>query len=43
MDAKIDRLRKIQTEDTHDRFCIDDISAGYQIKIIIKFCDIVYE
>ena len=33
MDVQIDRFRKIKTEDTHDRFCINHISSGYQVKI----------
>ena len=29
MDVEVDRLGKIQAEDTHDGFCIDHISSGY--------------
>ena len=43
MDVEVDRLGKIQAEDTHDGFCIDNISAGYEIKIAVEFADLVYE
>ena len=43
MNIQIDRFGKIQTEDTHDGFCIDDISSGNQIKIEIIFGNIVYK
>ena len=43
MDVQIDRLGQIQAEDTHNRFCVDDISAGNQIKINIELSSIVYE
>ena len=43
MDVEVDRLGKIQAEDTHDGFCIDDISAGDQIEIIVKFGNVIYE
>ena len=36
MDVEVDRLGKIQAEDTHDGFCIDDVSAGYQIEVNIE-------
>ena len=29
VDVEVDRLGKIQAEDTHDGFCIDHISSGY--------------
>ena len=29
MDVEVDRLGKIQAEDTHDGFCINHISSGY--------------
>ena len=43
MDVQVDRLGKVESENTHDRFCINDISSGYEIKIITEFCDIIYE
>ncbi len=43
MNAEIDRLRKIQAEDTHDRLGIDNVSSGYQVEVIIKFGDIIYK
>ena len=33
MDVQVDGFGKIKAEDTHDGFCIDDISAGDQIEI----------
>ena len=41
--VQFNRFGNIQTEDTHDGFCIDDISSGYKIKVIVKLCDVVYE
>ena len=32
MDIQVDRLGKVQTENTHDRFCVDYVSSGYQIE-----------
>ena len=43
MDVEVDRLGKIQAEDTHDGFCVDDVTAGYQVKIIVKLRDVGYE
>ena len=43
MDVQVDRLGKIQTEDTHDGLCINYVSAGYKIEIIIELSNIVYE
>jgi hypothetical protein len=41
MDAEVDRLGKIQTEDTHNGLGVDHISAGYQIKVIIELGNII--
>ena len=43
VNVEIDRFGKIQTEDTHDRFRINDIATRYQIEIIIKFGDVIYK
>ena len=43
MDVEVDRLGKIQAEDTHDGFCIDHIAAGHQIKITVELGDVVYK
>jgi hypothetical protein len=43
MDVQVDRLGKIQAEDTHDGLCINYVSAGYKIEIIIELSNIVYE
>ena len=43
MNVEIDRLGEIQAEDSHNRFCIDYISAGYQIKVTVEFADFVYK
>ena len=43
MNIQIDRFGQVQTENTHDRFCVDDISSGYKIEIVVKFCDLIYE
>lgn len=43
VDVQINRLGKIQREDAHDRFGIDDVSSGYQIEIIIELGNVVYK
>ena len=43
MNVKLDCFGQIQTEDSHDGFGIDHISAGYQIKIEIKFGNVVHK
>ncbi len=43
MDVQVDRLGKIQAEDTHDRFSINYVSAGYQVEIVIELSNVVYE
>ena len=43
MDVEVDRLGKIQAEDTHDGFCIDDVSAGNKIEISIKLGKVIYK
>ena len=43
MDVQFDGLGKIQTEDAHDRFGVDHISAGYEIKIEVIFGNIIYK
>ena len=39
MNGEINRFGKIQTEDSHDGFCINDISAGNQIEIVLELRD----
>ena len=43
MDIQIDRLGKIQAEDTHDGFCVDDVSAGNKVEIGIKLGKVIYK
>ena len=43
MDIQVDRLGKVQTENTHNRFCVDYVSSGYQIEIKIEFGNVVDE
>ena len=43
VDIQIDGLGEIQAEDTHDGLCVDHISAGNQVKVTIKFGNIVYK
>ena len=43
MDVQVNRLGQIQTEDSHDGLGIDDISAGYQVKVIIKLGNVIDE
>ena len=43
VNVQVDGLGKIQAEDTHDGFCIDNVSAGYKIEIVIKLGNIVYK
>ena len=43
VNVQIDGLAQIQTENAHDGLCIDDVSAGNKVEIIIEFGDVVYE
>ena len=43
MDVQVDRFGQIQAEDTHDGFCVDDVSSGYQVEIMVEFADFVDE
>lgn len=43
VDVQVDRFGKIKAENTHDRFGIDYISSGYQIKIAVEFTDFVHK
>ena len=41
MNVQVDGLGKIQAENAHDRFCVNDISSGNKIKITVKPADLV--
>ena len=43
MNIEIDRTGQIQREDTHDRFCVNDITSGDEIEIIIKLGEVIYK
>ena len=43
MDIQVDGLGQIQAEDTHDGFCIDHVSAGYQVEVTVKLRQIIHE
>lgn len=43
MDIQVDGLGQIQAEDTHDRLGVDHISSGYEIKVTVKFADLIYK
>ena len=43
LDVEVDRLGKIQAEDTHDGLCVDDVSSGYKIEIIVELGDVIYK
>ena len=43
MNIEADRTGKIKREDTHDRFCVDDITSRDEIKIIIKFGEVIHK
>ena len=43
VNVQIDRTGKIQREDTHDRLCVDNITSGDEIKIIIKFSEVIHK
>ena len=43
MDIQVDRLGQIQTENTHDGFCVNDITAGDEIEIKIETVNIIYK
>ena len=37
------RFGKVEAEDSHDGFCVDYVSSGYQIEIKIEFGNVVDE
>ena len=43
MNIQVDRLAKVKGKDTHNGLSVDNISAGYEVKINIEFGDIVYK
>ena len=43
MYVQINGFGQIQAEDTHNGFGINNISAGYKVKIAVEFGYIVYE
>ena len=43
VDVQVDRFGKVETEDSHDGFCVDYVSSGYQIEIKIEFGNVVDE
>ena len=43
MNIEADRTGKIKREDAHDRFCVDDITSGHEIKIIVKFGEVIHK
>ena len=43
MDVQVDRFGKVEAEDSHDGFCVDYVSSGYQIEIKIEFGNVVDE
>ena len=43
MDVQVDRFGKVEAEDSHDGFCVDHVSSGYQIEIKIEFGNVVDE
>lgn len=43
MDVQVDRFGKVEAEDSHNGFCVDYVSSGYQIEIKIEFGNVVDE
>jgi hypothetical protein len=43
MNVEINRLGEIQAEDAHNRFRVNDISAGNEIKVIFELGDVIHE
>ena len=43
MDVQVDGFGKIKAEDTHDGFCVDDVSAGNKVEIGIKLGKVIYK
>lgn len=43
VNIQLDRFGKIQAEYAHDGLRIDNVPAGYKIKVIVKLCDIVHK
>ena len=43
MDVQVDRLGQVKAEDTHNGFCVDNVSSGNKIEVIVELCNIIYE
>ena len=43
MDVQVDWLGQVKAEDTHDGFCVDNVSSGNKIEVIAELCNIIYE
>ena len=43
VDIEIDGLGKIKAEDTHDGLCINYVSSGYKVEIIVELGDVIYK
>ena len=43
MDVQVNILGKVKAENSHDGLCIDHVSSGYQIKLGVESCHIVYK
>ena len=35
MDVQVDRFGKVEAEDSHDGFCVDNVSSGNKIEVIV--------
>ena len=43
VDVQADGSGEIQRENSHDGLGINDVASGDEIKILIKFCEVVYK
>ncbi len=43
VDVQCQILGKVKAEDTHDRLCVDSVSAGDDVYVIVALCYDVYE
>ena len=43
MNGKSNRIEQVKAENTHDRLCIDNISAAGKVDFLIEFADNLYK
>ena len=43
VDVELNGLAQVKGKDSHDGLCVDHITAGYQVEVIVKTANIIDE